>query len=171
MKNFVIGFIAAWIVMAAGAYIFFRFGFAPVATSARPLPFEAAFAEMALNAEAAKGSRLEAPLPADEPNLLAGAHIYRDNCAFCHGLSSPPETMASKGMFPHPPQLLAGDKMTDDPVGATYWTAANGIRLSGMPGFKGSLSDTQLWQVSQLIRNADKLPAAVKAVVSEAPAK
>jgi hypothetical protein len=36
-----------------------------------------------------------------------------------------------------------------------------------MPGYKGSLSDTQLWQVSLMLANADKLPAAAKAAVGE----
>jgi len=31
------------------------------------------------------------------------------------------------------------------------------IRLTGMPGFRGSLTDTQSWQVSILLANADKV--------------
>lgn len=50
-------------------------------------------------------------------------------------------------MFPKPPQLFRGKGVTDDPASETYWKAANGIRLSGMPSFKTKLSDTQLWQV------------------------
>jgi mono/diheme cytochrome c family protein len=42
--------------------------------------------------------------------------------------------------------------------------------MTGMPGFKGQLSDTQLWQVSQLLANADKIPDSVKtALASGAP--
>jgi hypothetical protein len=70
-------------------------------------------------------------------------------------------------MFPHPPQFFNGDTVTDDPPGETYWKAANGIRLTGMPGYKASLSETQLWQVSLLLAHADKLPPAVKAAVAE----
>jgi mono/diheme cytochrome c family protein len=70
-------------------------------------------------------------------------------------------------MFPKPPQLFTGHGVTDDPAGETYWKAANGIRLTGMPGFKGPLSDTQLWQVSLMLANADKLPASAKAAVGE----
>jgi len=65
-----------------------------------------------------------------------------------HGLRGRPETAISKGMFPHPPQLFQGHGVTDDAAGETYWKVANGIRLSGMPGFEKSLTDTQLWQVS-----------------------
>jgi len=63
-------------------------------------------------------------------------------------------------MFPKPPQLFEHG-VTDDPVGETYWKVANGIRLTGMPGFKGTKSDDALWQVSLLLANADKLPASV----------
>jgi mono/diheme cytochrome c family protein len=51
--------------------------------------------------------------------------------------------------------------VSDDPSGETYWKAANGIRLTGMPAYKDILSDTQLWQVSLLLANANKpLPPA-----------
>lgn len=52
--------------------------------------------------------------------------------------------------------------MTDDPPGETYWKVANGIRLTGMPEFKRSLSETEIWQVSVLLANADKISDAVK---------
>jgi mono/diheme cytochrome c family protein len=67
-------------------------------------------------------------------------------------------------MFPHAPQLLdKEDMVTDDPVGESFWKVKNGIRLSGMPGFKQSLSETQMWQVSALLAKADQLPPEVGA--------
>jgi mono/diheme cytochrome c family protein len=52
--------------------------------------------------------------------------------------------------------------VSDDPVGETYWKVRNGIRLSGMPSFDTLLNETQMWQVSVLLANADKpLPANV----------
>jgi thiosulfate dehydrogenase len=167
MRNFVIGFIVALAVVAVAAYIYFGMGFAPVATKASPIPFETTLAHMALRAKISKEGNLQAPIPADEANLTAGAQVYREHCSVCHGLMGQPETSIAKGMFPSPPQLLRGKGVTDDPPGETYWKAANGIRLTGMPGFKGSLSDTQLWQVSLMLANADKVPAAVKSLLSE----
>jgi mono/diheme cytochrome c family protein len=35
-----------------------------------------------------------------------------------------------------------------------------------MPGFKGRLTDFQLWQVAQLLANADKVSPAVKAALA-----
>jgi thiosulfate dehydrogenase len=167
MKKTLLGFVLALVVVVLGALAYFGLGLAPVATSAPPMPFERLVAGMALHARISKEAPSQAPIPADEPNLLAGARIYREQCSVCHGLSGQAETGIGKGMFPHPPQLFSGHGVTDDPPGETYWKAANGIRLTGMPGFKGSLSDTQLWQVSLMLANADKLPAAAKAVVGE----
>jgi hypothetical protein len=79
-------------------------------------------------------------------------------------LPGKPPTPQAKGMFPKPPQLFKSDEMvTDDPPGVTFWKAANGIRLTGMPGFASSLSNMQLWQVSVLLAHADKLPPSVTA--------
>ena len=52
--------------------------------------------------------------------------------------------------------------MTDDPPGESYWKIANGIRMTGMPAFDKSMNTTQMWQISLLIANADKLPDSVK---------
>jgi hypothetical protein len=41
--------------------------------------------------------------------------------------------------------------------------------MTGMPGFEKSLSTTQMWQVSLLCANADKLPAAAKDILTGAP--
>jgi mono/diheme cytochrome c family protein len=51
--------------------------------------------------------------------------------------------------------------VTDDPVGESFWKVKNGIRLSGMPGFKDVLSETEMWQVSALLAKAEQLPAEV----------
>ena len=122
-------------------------------------------------ARIAKEAPKDAPVPSTEPNLVAGAKIYQEYCAVCHGTPGEPRTAIAVGMFPPPPGLFEGKGVTDDPVGQTYWKAANGIRLTGMPAFGGSLSDEQLWQVSQLLANAGQLPQSVKDLLARpAPA-
>jgi thiosulfate dehydrogenase len=77
------------------------------------------------------------------------------------------QTAIAKGEFPKPPELFQGKGVTDDPAGVTYWKVANGIRLTGMPGFSGLLSTDQMWQVSLLLANANKLPAIVRSTLQE----
>lgn len=165
---FLLGIIFCLVVLALCGYLYFRFGFAPVATAASPMPLEKRLASMALHARVRAEAPRDSPIKPDEPNLTAGAKVYVEDCAFCHGLPKqagvPP---AAKGMFPVPPQLFE-DMVTDDPAGETYWKVANGIRLTGMPAFSKSLSETQMWQVSLLMANADKLPDQTKAALAGA---
>ncbi len=126
------------------------------------MPFEKMLANMALHARMRKEMPKSAPIPADEAAYVAGAQIYKDNCAVCHGLPGQAQTAIAQGMFPKPPKLMEGKGVTDDSPGETYWKVAGGIRMTGMPGFEKLLSTTQMWQVSLLLANADKLPKSAK---------
>ena len=170
MKGFALGVVVTIVLVAAVVYFYFATGMAPVATAASPMPFEPFFAGMALHARLQKEMPAPAPVPADETNLLAGAHVYMEQCAVCHGVPGKEQTAIAKGEFPSPPHLFRGKGVTDDEPGETYWKVANGIRLTGMPGFNQQLSTTEMWQVSLLLAHADKLPAPARAVL-EGPNK
>lgn len=167
MRQFIFGFIAALTLIAAGGLGYVALGLAPVATTSAPLPFERLIAGIALNARVNKEAPKSSPILASDEVYAAGVHIYRNNCAVCHGLPGRDQTAIAKGEFPKPPELFKGKGVTDDPAGVTYWKIANGIRLTGMPGFSGSLSSEQMWQVSLLLSNADKLPATVRTALQE----
>jgi len=162
MKKFLAGLILGVVLVLAAVYFYFSTGMAPVATAAPPMPFEKTFARMALHARLDKEMPKTVPITADEAALTAGAQVYKDHCAVCHGLPGQVQTAIASGMFPKPPKLMEGTGVTDDPPGETYWKVAGGIRMTGMPGFDKALSTTQMWQVSLLCANADKLPAGVK---------
>ncbi len=166
MKKFILGILVGLAIVPVGVYVYLRAGMAPVATSAPPLPFEKRLTKMALNARIDKEAPKDPPIAADESNLLAGAMVYQVNCAVCHGFPNQPRSAIQKGMFPKPPELLHGKGVSDDPPGESYWKIANGIRLSGMPGFKPSLSETELWQVALLVANSDKLPPSVQTALT-----
>jgi len=162
MGKFLVGLILGIFLLPVIVYFYFSTGTAPVATVAGPMPFERTLARMALHARLDKEMPKTVPIPADDEAYTAGAQIYKDNCAVCHGLPTGTPTAIAQGMFPEPPKLLQGTGVTDDPPGETYWKVASGIRMTGMPGFNKTLSTTQMWQVSLLLANADKLPASVK---------
>jgi thiosulfate dehydrogenase len=166
MKGFVLGVVVTILAVAAVVYIYFATGMAPAATSASPMPFEKKFARMALHARLEKEMPTQVPVPADEANLIAGAHVYMELCVVCHGVPGKEQTAIAKGEFPRPPHLFKGKGVTDDEPGETYWKVANGIRLTGMPGFNQQLSTTEMWQVSLLLANADKVPDSVKGILA-----
>jgi mono/diheme cytochrome c family protein len=162
--RFLLGVVVGLLILPASLYLYVATGHAPVATADAAMPMEAFFAKIG------RKSRIKAEQPKRDlatvsiGDLAAGADIYQKDCAFCHGLPNQPKPDAAKGMFPHAPQLLdKEDMVTEDPIGESFWKVKNGIRLSGMPGFKESLSETQMWQVSALLAKADQLPPEVSA--------
>jgi mono/diheme cytochrome c family protein len=173
MKLF-LGIVIGFLIIPFALFLFVKSGRAPVSAFDPTMPMEAFFAKMG------RKSRIRAEQPRRDlstfttDDLQAGALVYQKECAFCHGLPNQTKPDVAKGMFPKPPQLFIQDGMvTDDPVGEDYWKVKNGIRLSGMPGFKDSLSDTEIWQVSALLAKADKLPDSLrdmlKAIGNDAP--
>jgi thiosulfate dehydrogenase len=170
LKIFVFGLVIGFILAPVLVFAYFVSGSAPVATSAPPLPFERILAGVALHARIAKEKPATVPIAADEATYKAGADVYRNDCAVCHGVPGGEQTAIAKGMFPEPPHLFRGKGVTDDEPGETYWKVANGIRLTGMPAFKQSLSETQMWQVALLLANADKLSDPVKQTLAAGPA-
>ena len=162
--RFIAGIITGILLLFACAYVFISFGGVSMMTSAPPLPLEKRVARMALRASLGKAADEKDPLPFNDENMAAGARLYKTNCAVCHGLPGAAKSSIAKGMFPEPPQLFE-DPVTDDPEGITYWKVTHGIRLSGMPGFDKSLSDTERWQLTMLMAHADKPSRAVLAAL------
>ena len=172
LKGILVGLVLGVLLILGGVYFYFVTGRAPVATKSSTMPFESTFASMALRTYLEKLPHPKPQVAEDEASFIEGAKIYKQNCAVCHGLPGEPKSVIADGMFPAPPQLFRGMGVTDDEAWETYWKVNGGIRMSGMPGFHDRLSDTQMWQVSVLLKNADKISPAVKAelAVTAAPA-
>jgi thiosulfate dehydrogenase len=166
MKHLALGLIVGLLALplALGIYLL-RTGI-PVAVGDKPFAWEGRVVGTLLHLRIAREMPKKAPIEADSYNLEAGMQIYRSQCASCHGLYEHPSSFG-QNMYPSAPQLweLHGNGavgVSDDPVGEIYWKAANGVRLTGMPAYKSVLNDTQMWQVSLLLANANKpLPIAV----------
>ncbi len=167
MLRFLLGFVLGIVLLPLFGWSYFRFGYAPVATASSPMPFEKQVAHMALHARIRDEAPRSSPVRPDDDNYRAGAHVYRANCAVCHGLPDQPLSFTSKGMYPRPPELFKGKGVTDDPPGVTYWKVTNGIRLTGMPAYTGALTATEIWQVSLLLANADKLSPQIRSILAE----
>ena len=167
-----LGFLLGLAVVAGGAAAYLHFGALPVATADKPLPLEKAIVSVPLKARIASQMQ-PAPFGTDEDVFEGGAHVYRVQCAGCHG--TPGHDVAfAKSMYPAAPQLWKKHTkgnvvgVSDDEPGETYWKVANGIRLTGMPAYKNVLTDTQMWQVTLLLKNADQpLPDPVMKILTE----
>ena len=170
MIKFLIGLVVGICLLLLAGYLFATRGGISLATKGGPLPMERFVVSKALDASIGPSAQDQSPLHADEANLLAGAKVYQQSCAGCHGKLDQPASPMGEKFYPHIPQLLPPSKgVTDDPVGTTHWVVKNGIRFSAMASFEGTLTDNEIWQVSQFLRNADKLPPPVQDSLRQSP--
>ena len=116
------------------------------------------------------GAGIESPIPVNTDNLVAGAKLYGVHCAVCHGASDAKPSAIAKGLYIESPQL-AKDGVEDDPVGETYYKIDHGYRLTPMPAFSKTLSQTQIWQLALFLKNMDKLPPAADAEFKKIPSQ
>ena len=105
-------------------------------------------------------SRRTPPFGISEDVFEAGAHVYQARCANCHGT---PRHEAAFGRQMSPAAVQLWRRTTAGNVGISredpseiYEKTANGVPGSGMPAFRKTLTDTELWQVSLLLKNADQ---------------
>ncbi len=166
MSRFLLGILIGLLLVPIAGLLYFKFGDLPVAVADKPFPMERQITHVALNARIDREMIAQPPIQPTGDNLVAGAHIYVEKCAFCHGLYQQPSDIG-KNMFPDAPPLWKAHHngkvvgVSDDPPGETYWKVYNGIRLTGMPAYDKQLTETEMWQVTLLLANADKpLPPA-----------
>jgi mono/diheme cytochrome c family protein len=172
MGRFFLGIVACLVLVPVLVLAWFRWGNPPVAVADHPFPFEKQIVHIPLMARIHRQMVHTPPIQATEANFMAGAHIYVEKCAFCHGFYGKPSTIG-RNMYPTVPQLWqlhdngTAVGVSNDPTGVTYWKVYNGIRLTGMPAFDHILTTQQMWQVSILLHNAhSQLPPEVMALVS-----
>lgn len=165
MGRFLLGVLLGVLLIPVVVYGWFKFGHPPVAVADAPFPYERQITRVPLHARIQAEMPTTVPIQVNETNLVAGARIYNDQCAACHGMPGKPSSFGQH-MFPAAPPLWEKHRngvvgVSDDPPGATYWRVNNGIRLTGMPSYSKVLSQPQIWQVTVLLANADKpLPPA-----------
>jgi mono/diheme cytochrome c family protein len=171
MVRILFGVLLGCILFPAALLFWFQYGIPPLAVADKPFYGEEALTQAPLHSRVPREAPQSAPIPATEDNLVAGAHIYVEQCAVCHGLHGKQASVGSR-MYPVAPPLWDRKSVADqvgvsgNPPGETWWKISNGLRLSGMPAYQGILTDTQIWQVSLLLANANKpLPPAALALL------
>jgi thiosulfate dehydrogenase len=176
MIRILFGFVFGLVCIPAAVWYWYHHSVVPVAVADQPLPQERELTQRILRERIAKEFVQIPPIQPDEHTLVEGAHIYAQKCVMCHGYHGKPAAIGD-AMYPAAPQLWEKHPngpavgVSDDPPGETYWKVVNGIRLTGMPEFKTQLNDTEIWEVTLLLANADKAlpPEALSIVRPVAP--
>jgi len=160
MKNFIRGVVTTLIVLVAGAWVYFQFGFADLRANVRPSWLESEISVRAIRASAARQAPKEKnPIQPTEANLLDGARLYRDKCADCHGRPDNPVSDYGTSFYPPAPQFMKVHPHLSD--SQMFYIVKYGVRRSAMPAWGNIMADSEIWQVIAVLGRVDKLPAAV----------
>ena len=157
---FAAGFVVAIVVVLGCGWMYLQWGQPPVATEDKAFLMEERIVKVPLHARIAREME-KPPFAGSEEVYVAGAMVYKENCAQCHGVPGQDVDYA-KWMYPKAPQLFKKHAkgnvvgVSDDDAGETFWKVKNGIRLTGMPAFEHTLSSEDMWDVTLLLKSADQ---------------
>src|ERR1700758_2502342 len=162
-RGFVFGILATIVIALVGGYFALSNGIIPANADATPTWLETWAAETSLDATLHRAAPGTNPVPLTDENLVAAIKVYGQHCAICHGTAKgdPSTSPVAKGLYPRPPQF-ATEGVEGDPEGFSYWKIKHGVRWTGMPSWKATLTDQQIWTLALFLRHMDKLPPAAE---------
>jgi mono/diheme cytochrome c family protein len=168
-KGILLGILGTIVVLCMGFYLAAIEGGLPANADAKPPFLEKWIAKKALDAaivrQAPKGQN---PVALNDKNLTEGIRLYAANCAVCHGASDAKASAIALGLYQKAPQL-AKYGVGDDEEGEIYWVLFHGIRMTGMPAFRESLSEEEIWKIVLFLKNMDSLPAGPQRIWEAVP--
>ena len=150
----VIGFVA--VALAAVAYV----KNAGLAADRQPNAVESFVARhlVRLSIPSQLGSATS-PLAGDPEAWRAGVDSFKGRCAVCHGADGRGATSIGRNMYPPVPDLASApiQQFSD---GELFAIVRHGVSWTGMPAFRSTLSDEDMWRLVAYIRQLPKLTAA-----------
>jgi len=92
------------------------------------------------------------PLPPDPVVVARGAALFGTHCSPCHGPTGRGDGPAAAALD-GPPADLTADHVDDHTDGDIFWWLTYGMAGTAMPGFEGTLSDSERWQLIRFVRS------------------
>ena len=96
------------------------------------------------------------PTPDDDQSWKLGKEHFQHHCQICHGMDGQNTGVPFASKMDPPVADLSSKDVQEYTDGQLKWIIENGISPSGMPGWKGVLSDQEMWHMVRFLR---KLPA------------
>jgi cytochrome c553 len=106
-----------------------------------------------------KAGMMKNPLPQTDEVLSQGQQVFLGSCALCHGTDGHAQIHLGQSMDP-PAMDLTSSHVQHWSDGELFWIIQNGVRLTGMPSWKSSISDDDTWKLALFIHKLPSLGAA-----------
>ena len=151
--------IAIAVIVPLGAFAFIKSGIYNVAASKPHTTItEWVTHEAMIHSVRSHAKGIEAPANVTAAQVKSGFCTYDTHCVACHGASGVARRQWAGGFEPQPPYLIdAGSRWKPREL---FWIAKNGIKMTGMPSWRDSLSDRQIWEVVAWLEASRQLPPA-----------
>lgn len=148
--------IAIIVVVLCAGLVASRMNISALATPGRIETRLATIAKHQIVARQAAKVLVAEPAPS-ETSANTGQVLFSIECASCHGKDGRSPTHIGQSMYPRVPDLGSAEiqSWSDSQL---FWIIENGIRLSGMPGFRKFNTDEQLWHLVHYIRRLPSHP-------------
>ena len=161
MRGFLLGIVAALLVMPLAGWLDRRLGYANLRADAGPSEFESTLAVSALEASASRHAlKPNGSIQPTEANLVDGARLYRDKCADCHGRPDNPDSDYGRSFYPHAPQFVkVPPRMTDH---EKFYIIKHGVRWTAMPAWGNIMADSEIAEVVTFLNHIGNLPPSIQ---------
>ena len=106
-----------------------------------------------------EAGKMKNPLPETDEVVSQGQEVFLGSCAQCHGPEARGDTNVGRNMAP-PAMDLTSAHVQHWSDAELFWIIQNGVRLTGMPSWKSSISDNDTWKLARFIHNLPRLNAA-----------
>lgn len=94
---------------------------------------------------------LRTSVPYTALSIARGIDLYRAHCAACHGVAGTGDGPGGAGL-PRRPADLTAPHTSQHTAGDIFWWLTRGVPRSGMPGFAGTLSEEDRWDLVNFLR-------------------
>ena len=149
--------IAIVVIVPLGAFAFVKSGVYDVAASHPHTKLtEWVTHETMIHSARRYGARSRMPARFTTQQIVGGFCTYETHCVACHGAPAIAREHWVNGLEPQPPYLL--DVTGQWTPRQLFWIVKNGIKMTGMPSWRDSMSDRQIWDVVAFLEAMRRLP-------------
>jgi mono/diheme cytochrome c family protein len=155
-------------VVVLGGYVYIHSGLYDVAATGSSRGFVDQIAhQMSDQSVAHHAVGIQVPPLGDPAQLKVGAAHYEEMCVTCHGAPGVKMSEIGAGLNPSPPNLIRSTR--DMSPAEAYWIVKNGIRMTGMPAFGPTHSESELWAITAFVKQLPTMTPAQYQALTSAP--
>lgn len=106
-----------------------------------------------------EAGKMKNPLADTDEVANQGRDVFLGSCAQCHGAAGRGDTPLGRSMSP-PAMDLSSEHVQHWNDAELFWIVQNGVRLTGMPSWRASISNDDTWKLARYIHRLPKADAA-----------